>query len=173
MTVENITVSAPINAPTPQPSDSVITSVNIKKLKIKEKTLTKKEKAKSPLPIGTVFMTVICALLLMFIVFISIEVTDYNASVAKMSNDMKQLVEEEEELRFKLSQKNDLEYIEQMASSLGMVKEDKLPKKYVSVAGDDQSKVLDSTEEKNDYSISALLSALGDSLNEIMEYIGS
>lgn len=173
MTVEKLDMSANASMPDAISANNVITAEHIKKLKIKEKTFTKKQKSKTPLPVGTVFMSVICAILLMFIVFISIQITDYNSAVVGLSNDLKQLIQQEEELEFKLSQKNDLEYIEQQASAMGMVKEDKLPKKYVSVAGEDESIVLASDDEGGVYSLSALFSALGDSLSEIMEYIGS
>ncbi len=172
MTAENhtnqIAVSANIALAERQ---NILPAEDIKKLKIKEKTFTKKEKSKTPLPIGTVFMSVICALMLMFIVFVSVQVTDYNNKVTALSGELKHLVEEEEEINFKLSQKNDLEYIEKQAAAMGMVKEDKLPKKHVSVAGGDSVQVLAKDDEEGGYSISALFSALGDSLSDIMEYI--
>ncbi len=152
-------------------SDTALTSENIKGLKIKEKTFTKLAKSKTPMPIGTMFMAVICSLLLMFIVFVGVQVSDYSSQVSQLSSELKGLIEEEERLNFELSQKNDLKYIEQQAQAMGMVKEDKLPKKYVTVAGDDASEVLLAEKEEDKYSFSALLSALGESLGEILEYI--
>ncbi len=142
-----------------------------KKLKIKEKTFTNTKKAKTPLPVGTMFMAVICALLLLFIVFVTVQVSDYSSQVSELSNELKALVEAEEGLNYELSQKNDLQYIEEQAQAMGMVKEDKLPKKYVTVAAEDSSAVLNANDD-NDYSLSAIFSALGDSLGDILEYIG-
>lgn len=170
MTAQNYIQQVPISS-APPAEQAVISPEEIKKLKLKEKTFTKKEKSKTPLPIGTVFMSVICAMLMMFIVFVSVQVTDYNNKVTELSGQLKQLVEEEEKINFGLSQKHDLEYIEQQAAAMGMVKEDKLPKKYVSVAGGDSAEVLAPDDDDGGYSFSALFSALGDSLNEIMEYI--
>ena len=91
--------------------------------------------------------------------------------MSELSNELKALVEAEEELNYELSQKNDLQYIEEQAQAMGMVKEDKLPKKYVTVAAEDSSAVLDASDD-DDYSLSAIFSALGDSLGDILEYIG-
>ncbi len=150
---------------------SIIAPENIKGLKIKEKTFTKPAKSKTPMPMGTMFMAVICSILLMFIVFVGVQVSDYSTQVSQLSTELKGLIEEEEELNFELSQKHDLKYIEQQAQAMGMVKEDKLPKKYVSVAGGDSSEVILAEKEEDKYSFSALLSALGESLGEILEYI--
>lgn len=149
----------------------LLTSENLKGLKIKEKTLTKTVKSKTSMPVGTMFMAVICALLLMFIVFVSVQVSDYSSQVSELSRELKGLIEEEEKLSFELSEKNDLDYIEQQAQAMGMVKEDKLPKKYVAIAGDDASEVLIAEEEDAGYSLSGIFSALGESFGEILEYI--
>lgn len=151
--------------------NGILAPENIKGLKIKEKTFTKPAKEKTPMPIGTMFMAVICSLLLMFIVFVGVQVSDYSSQVSQLSTELKGLIEEEEGLNFELSQKNDLKYIEQQAQAMGMVKEDKLPKKYVAVAGEDASEVLLAEKEEDKYSFSALLSALGEGLGEILEYI--
>lgn len=151
----------------------LLTCENLKGLKIKEKTFTKSVRSKTPLPVGTILMASMCALLLMFIVFVGVQVSDYTTQVSELSSELKGLVEEEEKLNFELSQKNDLNYIEQQAMAMGMVKEDKLPKKYVSVAGEDSSQVLIAEKEDERYSLSALLSALGEGLGEILEYIGN
>ncbi len=145
---------------------------NLKGLKIKEKTFTKTVKSKTPMPVGTIFMAVICTLLLMFIVFVGVQVSDYSSQVSDLSRELKGLIEKEEALNFELSQKNDLNYIEQQAQAMGMVKEDKLPKKYVAIAGDDASQVLIAEKEEDaGYSLSGILSALGESFGEILEYI--
>ena len=149
-----------------------LTKENLKGLKIKEKTFTKTVKSKTPMPVGTIFMAVICTLLLMFIVFVGVQVSDYSSQVSDLSRELKGLIEKEEALNFELSQKNDLNYIEQQAQAMGMVKEDKLPKKYVAIAGDDASQVLIAEKEEDaGYSLSGILSALGESFGEILEYI--
>lgn len=149
-----------------------LTKENLKGLKIKEKTFTKTAKSKTPMPVGTIFMAVICTLLLMFIVFVGVQVSDYSSQVSDLSRELKGLIEKEEALNFELSQKNDLNYIEQQAQAMGMVKEDKLPKKYVAIAGDDASQVLIAEKEEDaGYSLSGILSALGESFGEILEYI--
>lgn len=144
---------------------------NYKKLKIKEKTFTENKKSKKPLPIGTMLMALICAILLMFIVFVTVQVSDYSSQVSALSSELKALIEEEEKLNYELSQKNDLRYIEEQAVAMGMVKEDKLPKRYVTVAAGDSSDVLIADEEEG-FSLSAMFSAIGDSLGDILEYIG-
>ena len=161
------------NADVPSVRDGIsLTPENLKGLKIKEKTFTKTVKSKTPMPVGTIFMAVICTLLLMFIVFVGVQVSDYSSQVSDLSRELKGLIEEEEELNFELSQKNDLNYIEQQAQAMGMVKEDKLPKKYVAIAGDDASQVLIAEKEEDaGYSLSGILSALGESFGEILEYI--
>ncbi len=149
-----------------------LTPENLKGLKIKEKTFTKTLKSKTPMPVGTMLMAIVCALLLMFIVFVGVQVSDYSAQVSDLSRELKGLIEQEEKLNFELSQKNDLDYIEQQAQQMGMVKEDKLPKKYVAIAGDDASEVLIAEKEEDaGYSLSGILSALGESFGEILEYI--
>ncbi len=145
---------------------------NLKGLKIKEKTFTKTVRSKTPMPVGTMFTAVICALLLMFIVFVGVQVSDYSSQVSELSRELKGLIEEEEKLNFELAEKNDLNYIEQQAQAMGMVKEDKLPKKYVAIAGEDASEVLIAEKEEDaGYSLSGILSALGESFGEILEYI--
>ena len=172
MTAEKHTLINKI-ADVPSVRDGVsLTPENLKGLKIKEKTFTKTVKSKIPMPVGTIFTAVICALLLMFIVFVSVQVSDYSSQVSELSRELKGLIEEEEKLNFELAEKNDLNYIEQQAQAMGMVKEDKLPKKYVAIAGDDASEVLIAEkEEEAGYSLSGILSALGESFGEILEYI--
>lgn len=85
-------------------------------------------------PFSIVFLSLICSMLFLYMIFNYVQINEYTATVSDLKADIATLSVEADELNTKLERKNDLNLIEKIATEeLGMVKIDEVTKKYISM----------------------------------------
>lgn len=90
--------------------------------------------------------------------------------IARLEADLAELQTEAEELRLQLEEKNDIRVIEEIATKqLGMVKEDSLQRRYISLSDGEYIELLNTEEEGEDQTGGVLLSSIFSSLGELFE----
>ena len=143
------------------------------KIRLTENVETVHRAPRTQIPVGTIFFTVIATLLLMFMVYMSVQINEYTASVSSLNTKISQLQTKQKNLASEVIKKDDLVYIEEYATKeLGMVKEENLPKKYISVGSEDKAEIIQKDAETNGYgSLSTLLSAIGENLQAFLAYM--
>ncbi len=130
------------------------------------KIVTRKVKA-NPFPIGFVFYALMITVVLMFVVYSHSVVNEISYDINGLEAQITEYKLENERLSLELEQRNDLKYIEEVASTrLGMVKSTDIVKHYVSISGGDKVVV---SEEKS--SAGAQLFASLNGLKESVERI--
>lgn len=137
-------------------SNSKKTTSAVNEVKVKKKYI----------PPIFVAVLVVATVMMMYLVMSFSEVYETSNKVSKLEKQLETLKAEESELSLKLSQKNDLREIELLATTkLGMVKEDSLQKRFVSLSEGERIEVLENTEETTETQggvmLSSILSALG------------
>ena len=143
------------------------------RIQLTEHVETVKEAPHTQLPVGVIFFTLIATLLLMFMVYMNVQINEYTTSVSTLNSEIAALKTKERELTSEVIKKEDLVYIEEYATKkLGMVKEENLPQKYVSVGSEDKAEIVDREGESGGYgSLSTLLSAIGENLQAFLSYM--
>ncbi len=107
-----------------------------------ENTITSDKK--SPLPITVIFMTLLCTALFMVMVASYVRINEYTVEIEQLQSRLEKLKNERSDLSIELEQKNNLQEIQDYAVNvLGMVKIDRLAKKYITVEVEDKIEVLD------------------------------
>ena len=93
---------------------------------------------KQAFPFSIVFMSLICSVLFMYMIFNYVKINEHTSAVSDLKKEIATLSAEKDDLTAKLDRKNDLTYIEKVAKEqLGMVKIDEIIKKYVTMDPDD------------------------------------
>ncbi len=114
-----------------------------------------KEK-KNPISVSFVFMSIILTVVIMFLVLNYSEISEYTNDVNSLKTQVAELETEKSRLEVSLDKKTNLEQIENTVSSLGMVKSEKLAKKYISSGLGE--KIEKSSGGEDEYNISAMMS---------------
>lgn len=103
-------------------------------LRTEPKVRTISDTRKTAFPFSIVFLSLICTVLFMYMIFNYVQINEYTSSVSDLKNDIEVLSVEKDDLTAKLDKKNDLSYIEKVArEELGMVKIDEITKKYITM----------------------------------------
>lgn len=93
-------------------------------------TDTKKE----VFPFSIVFLSLICSVLFMYMIFNYVQINEHTSAVSDLKTEIATLRVERDDLTAKLDKKNDLTYIEKIArEELGMVTIDEIIKKYINM----------------------------------------
>lgn len=93
---------------------------------------------KQAFPFSIVFMSLICSVLFMYMIFNYVKINEHTSAVSDLKSEIATLSAEKDDLTAKLDRKYDLTYIEEVAKDqLGMVKIDEIIKKYVTMDPDD------------------------------------
>lgn len=94
--------------------------------------------AKASFPIAAVTLTIICTLLAMVMVYSFTKTYETSAEISDLQENVQKLRAENEELSLQLEEKDNLALIEDLArNEYGMVGEEELPKRYVSLSASD------------------------------------
>ena len=102
------------------------------------KVVTKRVGAKSRIPYAYIFSLLLVAGVLMYVLFLFVQVEEYSKTIAEMEDRITELKEESSRLEVQLEGKYDLDEIERIATQeYGMVVSSTLPKKYISVSADE------------------------------------
>ena len=89
---------------------------------------------KVPFPYSIVFLSLICSLLFFYMIFNYVQINEHTSAISDLKSEIATLSFEADELTTKLDMKNDITYIEKVATEkLGMVKIDEIVKKYITM----------------------------------------
>ncbi|MBO5110666.1 MAG: septum formation initiator family protein [Clostridia bacterium] len=131
---------------------------------------TRLRNAKASFPIATITLTIICTLLAMIMVYSFTQKHEATADLAALQATVAQLSAENKELSLALEEKDNLTLIEQLArNEYGMVGEEELPKRYLSLSTSDYVRSLEA-ETSNPGVFATILSAIGINFGNLGEY---
>ncbi|MBQ4354999.1 MAG: cell division protein FtsL [Clostridia bacterium] len=113
-------------------------------------------------------MLLLGTVMVMFLVFSISEVYQTTNEIARLENELEALQSEAEELRLRLEEKNDVRKIEEIATTeLGMVKEDSLQRRYVSLSDGEYIELV--AQETEESAGGVMLSSIFSSLERFFE----
>lgn len=123
-----------------------------------------KQKSVSPQFIAMVIAGTVMLMILVLAISDSYRTT---REIARLEAELQTLQDEAAELRLQLEEKNDIRVIEEIATKeLGMVKEDSLQRRYISISDGEHIELLNTEEENEEQTggvlLSSIFSALGD-----------
>ena len=131
-----------------------------------------KSKEKKPFPVSFIFTAVLFTLLIMFMILNYVMLNDYSIDVANLNDQLNELVQNEKELSLELTKKEDISSIEDIAKNeFGMVKSEKVTRKYISLEGADKTEILSDKSNDKNYPIFTAMSAIGNALSDILAYM--
>lgn len=127
----------------------------------------------TPFPVGRILLVAICTLLLAFLVYSGVQISELTREIADLQKEKASLAMQEKELALALEGKNDLRVIEKIATEeLGMVKRDQILQKYISLSTGDRVELYDTqTGEAEGGMGMGLLSAIGKNFEAWLEYL--
>ncbi|MHC1695065.1 MAG: hypothetical protein AB9835_07305 [Eubacteriales bacterium] len=123
----------------------------------------------APMPVHIICGAIMITLLFLFFVYNCVQLNEYNSKTVQLKKQINDYTQEYVSLENQLSQREDMASIEQKAISIGMIKKDLLPRKYVSVIDGDKIEVIKDSSEQS--GISTLLSGISKSILNIQEYL--
>lgn len=143
-----------------------------KRRKLRERAnapiVVKKKVKSSPFPISFIFYTFVITITLMYVIYNYSVINDISYEMTTLESKISQQLVEKEALSVALDKKNDLSYIEQVATNqLGMVKSTDIVKRYVSISSDD--KVVVSHENTERAYLGVTLDSFKDKLSKIFK----
>lgn len=131
---------------------------------------TVKIKAAKAFPVGAVLCVALVAVAIMFCVNQYIKFDSLNESLDEIEAQIASTNESITLLEVQYEQKYDLNEIERIATEeYGMVNADSLPRKYITLTGDDVIELVDSGDENSAGGV--IMSGLGKTLYKIVEYL--
>lgn len=121
------------------------------------------------IPAGFLFVLAFCTVMIMLIIMSVAQIYQSTRELSALERDVAALKETIGDLELALDEKNDIRLIEQMATaSLGMVKEDSLQRKYISLSEGECIDLIedpdaaDAVGENGGTMLSSIFAALGD-----------
>lgn len=125
---------------------------------------------KKRIPASFVLALVFCTMMIMLIITSVAQIYQTTREISSLEKEVVSLKENIDDLELKLDEKNDIRLIEQMASvSLGMVKEESVQKKYISLSDGERVDLVETPEEPSEKGLGTMLSSFfalfGDLLN--------
>ena len=118
---------------------------------------TKKSRVKEPMPLGTIVFSILCTVLVMFMMINFVKINEYTRDIADMQNQITKLERTEQELTEDLEKKNDLTGLD--LEALGLVKEDDLKKVEILSEKDETAEHFE-VEEQDDGVMATVMNAL-------------
>ena len=142
----------------------------------KEKRHNEEIRIHAPFPYAAVTMLSMFTVMLMVILFSFAQNYELTSEISSLENQARDLVQLERELSVQLEERDDIRVIENIAvNELGMVKNDLVENRYVSISGGDRVELAEETEgtqsAKESGIFSTMLSSLGENWDRLLEYI--
>ncbi len=142
----------------------------------KEKRRNAEVKIHAPFPYAAVTMLSVFTVMFMVLLFSFAQNYELTSEISALEDQARELVKLERDLSVQLEERDDIRVIENIAvNELGMVKNDLVENRYVSISGGDRVELAENTEESEAAPeggiFSTMLSALGENWNRLMEYI--
>ena len=135
-----------------------------------EEVVVKKAPVSASLIIGIILF---CAVVMM-IIFSFAQISEFKKEISSLEAQKETLTAEIDQLALDIDLKNDIRYIEQVATEeIGMVKSNRVESKYISVAEGERIELPEAAEAANeDYGIfSTMMSSVQSNWDKLMEYI--
>ncbi len=125
---------------------------------------------KKKIPVSFLLILAFSTLAVMMIVMSISQIYEAKREISSLERDVTAMRETIGELELKLEEKNDIRLIEQMATaSLGMVKEDSLQRKYISLSEGERVDIIDEPTS-SDTGMGTMLSSLMSVFGDFLEY---
>lgn len=116
------------------------------------KVVTRAAGIKAPFPIAMIISCILVAAVFMYMLSLYVQIEEYSHSIDVMESEIAKLREEATQLEVQLENKYDLDEVERIATQeYGMVAASSLPKKYISVATDQDVWEESVTEEEESF----------------------
>ena len=132
-------------------------SENAKKQKKKGWIPTKKSRIREPMPLATIVFSILCTVLVMFMMINFVKINEYTRDIADMQSQINKLDRTEQELTVELEKKNDLTNID--FEALGLVKEDDVQKVEIVTDKDETAEYFE-VEEQDNGMVATVMNAL-------------
>ncbi len=135
-----------------------------------EEVIVKKKPVSASLVIGIILF---CAVVMM-IIFSFAQISEFKKEISSLEAQKAELCAEIDQLSLDIDLKNDIRYIEQVATEeIGMVKSNRVESKYISVAEGERIEIPEEAEANDeDYGIfSTMMSSVQSNWDKLMEYI--
>ena len=124
------------------------------------------EDRKAHMPIGSILMMGLCAMILMLLIYIGMNLNNMTHEITAMNERAAELKKTEQTLIMKLDDKNDLVLIEDIATNeLGMVRRTAIEHRYATISAEDSAVAYEGSDASNPL-ISGLLSAFFEGLDK-------
>lgn len=106
----------------------------------------------------------------MFIVYNYVKLNEYTSEVSTLNNQLAALKQTETDLNNELVKRVDLMEIERIAKDdYGMIKNDHLTKKYITIENEDKTEVVTDEPETSGSSYTTLMSIIADLFSEFFQ----
>ncbi|MBQ2277930.1 MAG: septum formation initiator family protein [Clostridia bacterium] len=116
-------------------------------------------------------LIVIGTMMVMSIVLSFSEIYQTTSEIARLEADLAALRDQAAELELELEEKNDIRVIERIATEdLGMVKEDAVQRKYISLSDGERIDIIEDETAETDAAHGVLLSSIWSSLGSLFDY---
>ena len=126
------------------------------------------------IPAGFLLALAFCTVMVMLVIMSVSQIYQTTREISKLERDVVSLKENIDDLELKLDEKNDIRLIEQMATaSLGMVKEDSLQRKYISLSDGERVDVIEvsaSADAAGEQGMGAMLSSFFAAIGDLFGY---
>lgn len=106
---------------------------------------TKKSRIREPMPLATIVFSILCTVLVMFMMINFVKINEYTHDIADMQNQLTKMERQEQELMVELEKKNDLTGVD--LEALGLVKEDSLKTVEIITDKDETAEYFEVSEE--------------------------
>ena len=127
------------------------------------KVVTRAAGIKAPFPIAMIVSCLLIALVFMYMLSLYVQIEEYSHSIDTMESEIARLRKEATQLEVQLENKYDLDEVERIATQdYGMVNASSLPKKYISVAKEEDVWEESEPEEGEDNLLSQIFQKSSD-----------
>jgi len=125
----------------------------------------KKQTQSKPLPVGMVFLAVVCTFLVLFMIMNFMQINEYNQDLRRMNSSISELEARESQLSIDAGRGIDWAELQELALSLGMTSaENLLPP--IQITSEVEDEVRNYETDDNDANIvSTVLTALGNNIS--------
>lgn len=131
--------------------------------------------ARAPFPFAALITATIFTFILLSVMFAFVQNYELSGEISKLQAERDAIIQEQEILALRLEERDDIRVIEDIAvNKIGMVKNDLIENRFVSISGGNRVELSENTEEEseeNDSVFSGMLSAIGENFAKIREYI--
>lgn len=116
-------------------------------------------------PVGYLVMLAVVTMMIMTILFSISQIYQTTGTIDELERELSELQTMAAELELAVEEKNDIRIIEQIATDqLGMVKEDSVQRKYISLSDGERIDIIGEEEDAGEVTFGTLLSSLASAL---------